>query len=277
VANSIVASAAGPQLPVEIIGADLSGLQFFERAMTVAIHHHGVSIVLARKLALDCEVIVRNPETNEEAVAVVVGRTEGDSAGDVYGLAYLDASADLWHLQIPARAPARIVHLECSGCRSVCTLSLSDIDLEIFATTQELIRPCKKCNTSGIWRETSFEERAKHLVRSPAPALTPESIRSPIEERRQNRRTAIKASACIRFSGMDVIVECENVSKGGFRFKCREEFPEGTRVEAAAPYTKSSTNIFCPAGITYCHKAFDGQFRHGVTYIKRQGTIDWDP
>lgn len=70
----VVTPPAKLQLPVEVIGADLYGQQFFERTRTLTIHQDGVSILLANTLALDSEVILRNPETNEEAIAFVVGQ-----------------------------------------------------------------------------------------------------------------------------------------------------------------------------------------------------------
>jgi hypothetical protein len=72
-------------------------------------------------------------------------------------------------------------------------------------------------------------------------------------------------------------VDCEDISKGGFRFTGRKEYPEGTRVETAVPYATSGTNIFSPSHIKYCLKMPDGQFRHGVAYIKRTSSIGWDP
>jgi hypothetical protein len=277
VANRISTPPAKLELPVEVIGADVFGQQFLESTRTLTIHRAGVSIHLACKLAPDSEVIVRNPETNEEAIATVVGQTSADGTGHVYGLAFLEPSTDLWHVQFLASGPARIVHLECSGCHSVCTLSLSDIDLEIFGATRELIRSCKNCNTSGIWKETSLEVRTKKLGNLSGRDLNPKSIASPMEERRKNRRTAMKTSGCIRFSGVEVVVDCEDVSKGGFRYTSRKEYPEGTRIEAAVPYAKFSTNIFSQASIIYCHKMPDGQFRHGVTYTKTRGWTGWGP
>jgi len=277
VPNPIATPPAKLDLPVEVIGADIYGQQFLESTRTLTIHRDGVSILLACELAPDSEVIVRNPETNEEAIALVVGQTPADTAGHVYGLAFLDPSMDLWNIHFLATGPARIVHLECSGCHSVCTLSLSDIDLEIFGATRELIRSCKNCNTSGIWKETSLEVRTKKLGNLSGRDLNPKSIASPMEERRKNRRTAMKTSGCIRFSGVEVVVDCEDVSKGGFRYTSRKEYPEGTRIEAAVPYAKFSTNIFSQASIIYCHKMPDGQFRHGVTYTKTRGWTGWGP
>jgi hypothetical protein len=276
-ANPIATLPVKSQLPVQVIGADLYGQQFFENTRTLTIHRSGVSILLANMLGPDSEVILRNPETNEEATAFVVGQTREDSAGHVYGLAFLDPSANPWHTQFPAAEAARLVQLECSSCHSECTLSLSDIELENFEATRELTRPCTACNASKAWRETSREAIEKRQSssrgRDPNPKVTP----SPVEERRMNRRAGMKTLACIRFSGLEVVVACEDMSKGGFRFTSRKEYPQGTRVEAAVPYTKSSNNIFTLAGIIYCHKMPDGQFRHGVTYIKNLRSMGWDP
>jgi hypothetical protein len=276
-ANPIATPPVKSQLPVEVIGADLYGQQFFEDTRTLTIHRRGVSILLANKLAPDSEVILRNPENNEEATAFVVGQTSEDRAGHVYGMAFLDPSANPWHIQFPAAEAARMVQLECSSCHSVCTLSLSDIELENFEATRELTRSCTTCNSSKAWRETSREAIEKKPSSSPGQDPNPKVIASPVEERRKSRRAGMKTSACVRFSGVEVVVACEDISKGGFRFTSRKEYPQGMRVEAAVPYTKSSNNIFTLAGIIYCHKMPDGQFRHGVTYIKNLRSIGWDP
>jgi hypothetical protein len=86
----------------------------------------------------------------------------------------------------------------------------------------------------------------------------------------------MKMTACIRFSGLEFVVTCEDISKGGFRFTGRKEFPKGTRVETAVPYAKSGTNIYTPSSIIYCHKTPDGQFRHGVSYTKNRRSPGWD-
>jgi PilZ domain len=307
-ANSIAAPPTKLQLPVEVIGADLYGQQFFENTRTVTIHRNGVSILLENKLGPDTEVIVRNPETNEEAIAFVVGQTSGDGTAHVYGLAFVDTFANIWRLQFPAAEPARTVQLICSGCHSVCAISLTDIELEIFEASRELTRSCDTCNSFMTWKETGAKVARKRPDRSPAPVSHPMTIEhrsetpaatampsanesqgapassssapppvaSPIEERRKNRRAGMKMTACIRFSGLEFVVTCEDISKGGFRFTGRKEFPKGTRIETAVPYAKSGTNIFTPSTIIYCHKMPDGQFRHGVSYTKSRRSSGWD-
>lgn len=254
------------RLPVEVIGADLHGQQFFTRTRTVTIQRNGVSIFLANKLGPESEVILRNPETNEEAVAFVSGQTSEGKTGYVYSLDFPNPSANPWRKLFPAAEAVRVVQLECSGCHSVSTLSLSDIEWEIFEANRELTRPCNGCHSLTTWRETSREPLEKPST-SLRQNLNPSAIASPKQERRKNRRAGMKAAACIRFSGSEIVVACEDISKGGFRFASSKKYSEGTRVEAAVPYTKSSTNIFISARIIYCHKMPDGQFRHGVSYI----------
>jgi len=303
-ANSIATPPAKLQLPVEVIGADLYGQQFFERTETVTIHRNGVSILLENKLGPDTEVIVRNPETNDEAIAFVVGQTSGDGAGHVYGLAFVDTSANLWRLQFPAAERQKTVQLICNGCHSVCAISLTDIELEIFEASRELTRSCDTCNSFMVWKETGGKTARNKLGKSPerstnprvieprgaAPVAlpvppsvpttvgspVPSPVASPVEERRKNRRAGMKMTACIRFSGLEFVATCEDISKGGFRFTGPKEFPKGTRVETAVPYAKSGTNIFVPSSIIYCHKSPDGQFRHGVSYTKNRRSSNWD-
>jgi PilZ domain len=252
------------QFPVEVIGADVFGEQFFERTRTLTIHRNGVSIFLTKKLGLDSEVILHNPETNQEAIALVVGQIPHEDTGHVYGFAFLDSSAHLWNMQFPT-ALAKMVQLECVGCHSLCTFNLSDIELEMFQSWRELKLACAACNGFTTWKETHGELEEKKLKAPPGQELNAGAAVSPIEERRRNRRAGMKTVACVRHSAKEVVVDCEDISKGGFRFTSGKEYPSGIRVEAAAPYTKFSNNIFTSARIIYCHKTPDGKFRHGVT------------
>jgi hypothetical protein len=276
-ANPTATPSAKLPLPVEVIGADLDGQQFFESARILTIHRNGVSILVANKLAPDSELLVRNPKTNKEAAAFVIGQIREDNAGYVYGLAFLDPSADLWPMQLPDPEPARSVLLECSGCHTVSSLSLSGIDLEIFEAKKEFARSCKICKSSRAWKETRKEATKIQPATPPEQKLNPPAAPSAIEEKRKTRRTRMKMTACIRYSGWEDVVVCEDISKGGFRFLGRREYRQGTRVEVSAPYTESNNNMFSRASIVYCLKLPDGQFRHGVSFTKTSGSIGWDP
>ena len=77
----------------------------------------------------------------------------------------------------------------------------------------------------------------------------------------------MKAAGCIRCNGGEIFFECENVSRGGFRFKSREAYPAGMSIEAAVPYAKDSVNIFVAARIAYQQELSSGFRRHGVAYV----------
>lgn len=276
--NSVSTSSLSNQLTVEVIGSDLQGTQFFVRTRTSAVHDNGVSVALAKKLSIGSNVIVRNSDTDEEFSAVVAEILPGPKSGNIYRLAFQETSQEVRTLDLtPAPSePASIVRLECSFCHSVSPIPLSEMDLEIFASTHELIRYCETCYASTEWRESREDRAASRAKKSPGPAETADDASAPARERRQNRRTTMRAMACVRFSGTEIVVECEDISKGGFRFKSTREYPAGTRVDVAVPYTKSSTNIFCPASISYCQQLPEGKFRHGVNYLKRRESTNWN-
>lgn len=275
-ANPAAKPPAKLPLPVEVIGADLDGQQFFEVARILTIHRNGGSLLLANKLAPDCELLVRNPETNEEAIAFVMGQIREERADHIYALAFLDPNADLWQMHSTSPAAAKSILLECSGCQSVCSHSLTGIELELFEARKELARFCTSCKSSRLCRATTKKPNMKEPLGPREQNPIPSSTASSMEEKRKNRRTRMKMTACVRYSGLEEVVACEDISKGGFRFIGRKEYRQGTRVEVSVPYTKSSNNMFSLASIAYSVKLPDGQFRHGVRYTKTSGSIGWD-
>ena len=263
---------------VEVIGSDVFGQQFFENGETMSVYPDGLSIRLKTKLARDSEVIVRDPETNAETLASVLGQIRNDADGTVYALCFLNPAE--WHWRA-AIAPGRSANLslQCSVCHSVSSFSISGISYEMFQATRELTRACEKCKSPKVWRESKSAGVSQPTLRpseaKPGTARDA-SLGKQHDERRKTKRTPMKAPACIRCAGVEVIVQCEDVSKGGFRFVSNKEFPEGTRVEAAVPYTKFSNNIFSHAVVAYCRPMSNGQFRHGMAYIKASGSIPWN-
>jgi hypothetical protein len=274
-ANSLVAFPTELQLPVEVIGCDLFGQQFFETTETLSISRSEVSILLNCKLAADAEVILRNPETNEEAIACVVGQLHEEGDGHVYGLVFLDPSVNLWHIKFPEATSAKMVQLACTTCHGLGTHLLCEAEVEICEAGGELTRRCEKCNSTALWRDpnrlASPKKPANASKQKPIPILAA----TPKEDRRKTRRALMTMTACVRYSGLEDVVTCEDISKGGFRFTGRKQYPEGTRVEVAVPYEDSTTNIFSPAVVKYCHPMPKGLFRHGVSHVKSSGSGTW--
>jgi hypothetical protein len=256
------------QLPVQVIGSDLGGRQFIEDAHTLTVHREGATILLTNKLGPDCEVIVHNLETNEEALARVVGQLRKEDEGHVYAIAFLDHTLDLWHASLPPAAPPRKMILECSRCHTVREQSLSEIEMEVFSVRRDLTRNCAACKSSTVWKETTHKPAEKTEQPPPQANQVSQTSTARTKERRKNRRTPLRTPACVRCSSQDEIVTCEDISRGGFRFISRKQYPKGTYIEAAVPFTESGNNIFSKASIIYSSKTPDGRFRHGVAYLK---------
>src|SRR5271166_2940941 len=152
-AKSVAAFPTEIQMPVEVIGCDLFGQQFFETTETLTISRNEVSILLTTKLAADTEVILRNPETNEEAIACVVGQLHEEGSCHVYGLVFLDPAVNLWHIKFPATGESRMVQLACTGCHEVSAQSLTEADDELLQSARELRRLCNRCNSITVWKD----------------------------------------------------------------------------------------------------------------------------
>jgi hypothetical protein len=271
--NQMSAVPVTGKLPIEVFGTDLDGHQFIEQTQTLSITRDGATIPLANKLASESELIVRNPATSQESLARVVDLVQDAVFVHVYGIAFLDPSVNLWQIEFPDRQSKQPIILECGSCHRVDAVSLSDIETEILESKQSVARHCECSNTSTVWKRTDRRVTERRAVereaddrRKKTSAAQEAASRAPSERRRQ-KRTAMKISACIRCYGGEEVVECEDVSRGGFRFKSQTEYPDGTPIMAAVLYTKSSGDMFVAGRIVF-HQKLDGGFhRHGVAYL----------
>jgi hypothetical protein len=119
----------------------------------------------------------------------------------------------------------------------------------------------------GVSPEDQNEPRTAVLTLSP-PA--PEKPAAPPANRRKHPRVKVNYSACIRHPerGED-IVACEDMSKGGLRFKSPKNYYAQSLIEVAVPYQKGQPAIFVPAKIVYVEELPEQHlFRYGVQYLK---------
>jgi len=89
------------------------------------------------------------------------------------------------------------------------------------------------------------------------------------ENRRKHVRTAVNFKACIRYQNFaDDIVTCEDMSRGGLRFKSRQRYLEKAKIEIAAPYSEGTPPIFVAAQIVFVQElAAERMFRYGIAYL----------
>jgi hypothetical protein len=90
------------------------------------------------------------------------------------------------------------------------------------------------------------------------------------ENRRKHVRTKVNFKGCVRsFAFGDDIVTCEDISRGGLRFKSRKRYAAKAEIEVAAPYSPGMPGIFVRAQIVYVEELEkERAFRYGVAYLK---------
>jgi hypothetical protein len=90
------------------------------------------------------------------------------------------------------------------------------------------------------------------------------------ENRRKHARMRVNFKACVRRAGSaDDVVVCEDMSRGGLRFKSRRQYLEKMLVEVSVPYSPGDQAIFVPAQIVYVQELPEQKvYRYGVMYLR---------
>jgi hypothetical protein len=90
------------------------------------------------------------------------------------------------------------------------------------------------------------------------------------ENRRKHARTRVNFKACVRRPGLpDDVVACEDMSRGGLRFKSSRKYFEKMLIEVAVPYAPSGQAIFVPAQIVFVQELPEqSTYRYGVMYLR---------
>lgn len=103
-----------------------------------------------------------------------------------------------------------------------------------------------------------------------ATMLPPPENDVPRVNRRKHARVKVSYTACIRHPDRgDDLVACEDMSRGGLRFKSRKRYYDRTLIEVAVPYIPGQPAIFIPAQIVFFQELPEQQlFRYGVAYLQ---------
>jgi hypothetical protein len=305
------------EIPILLIGSDLDGKVFSEPTNTVLLSLHGAGIVSHHKLSPEQELILRCPDRNSETAVRIVGQIGASNGIYTYGLAFVDPNLNFWSLEFPPLTPAEIeaglLPLVCSSCKTIEKLENSGIEADMFAVNKSLLRFCKHCGFSTIWKKppevpdpeatsfsaipaprtpsaysspfsvpvqaslqapsttpsqpTIYREPARAVLTLPAPARDPDF---PRVDRRKYPRAKVNYSACVRHPERgDEIVTCEDMSRGGLRFRSKKKYYERSLIEIAVPYVHGQSPIFVPAQIVSAMEVPGEEFfRYGVAYLK---------
>jgi hypothetical protein len=338
------------EIPILLIGSDLDGRMFSENTKTVLLSLHGAGILSRHKLSPEQELVLRWPERNKESEIRVVGHIGSGPDGHTYGVAFFDPHLNFWEIDFPPISSVErelgLISLVCTSCKTLDKIDGSSIEADICATNDAVIRFCKSCGASTLWKSSGSvpapeppapaetaqlplfpppsnsapvpppapSANAPSLALLPAPPAAPsfyaqhsptqgspsseavdysarpglvgeppaavltmpstapalDGPAAPAVNRRKHPRIKVKYSACVRHPERgDDIVQCEDMSKGGLRFKSRKPYYVQSLIEVAVPYAHGQPAIFVPAQIVFVEELPEQQlFRCGVQYLK---------
>jgi len=282
------------EIPIVLSGSDTGGRQFSETTKTLVLSRHGASVVSRYKLVPEQEIFLLAVGTKREVEVRICGEIGEGTEGHIYGVAFVDPSLNYWEIEFPSAGglekDLRRVTLECTGCRQRAVVEFDATEMDVYLVNQSSLRYCRRCLNSTVWKITT-ERPAPEAVapkhEAAAPALKETKLETePVAEpsvapppnRRRERRTKVRFSACIRCAGAtDEIVACEDMSRGGFSFRSNNEYPQKTLIEIALPYTPGQVPIFVAAQIVNVRKLQGGKgYRHGAAYIRSsRKTTTW--
>jgi hypothetical protein len=259
------------RMPVEASWFTNGGAAVTQTAQTLLVSRSGGVLKLAERLSAGQELTLKRQREGKEyktARARVVAEIDHEADGFIYAIHILEPRVDFWDIDFPAphkgeEALARLL-MECSFCQRREVVYLNEPELKSFEIRKCVARHCKHCDTPSIWIEAQAEWKTQEIPAPQAPA------HDRIMPRRNRTRVKARVLACIRQRGFqEEIAVCEDLSKGGISFRSRNQYPEGSRVEVAVPYTPGSGAIFVPIRIVFSQPiASAGLFRHGAAYIK---------
>lgn len=247
-----------------------SGVDKKQSAETLLVSRNGGVIRLDDKLITGQELMLRRQGEGDQvrtARARIVAEIDKEQDGFLYAFAILDPHSDFWDIEFPAphtgnEALARLL-MECGFCQRREVVYLNELELKSFEVRKCVARVCRHCEAPAIWIEAQPDAQ-QPLNSAPPP------IEQRVVPRRNRTRVRARVLACIRRRGFqEEVAVCEDLSKGGISFRSRNEYPEGTRVEVAVPFTPGASAIFVPIRIVFSRAIPSaGLYRHGASYIK---------
>jgi len=242
-----------------------------QNAQTLLVSRNGGVVRLAERLSTGQEITLRRGLAGDHiktARARVVAEIDHEPDGFLFAIAMLEPRADFWDIDFPAphkanEAIARLL-MECSFCQRREVVYLDEMQLKSFEVRKGVARVCKVCDAPSIWIEAQSE------IPSAEPAASKQAEADRVIPRRNRTRIKARVLACIRQRGFqEEVAVCEDLSKGGISFRSRNQYPEGSRLEVAVPFTPGAGAIFVPIRIVFSQPiAAAGLFRHGAAYIK---------
>lgn len=260
------------RMPVEASWFGPEGVAIRRVVETLLVSRNGGVLQFPEKLVSGQEITLKRQREGDDfktARARVVAEIDQDNRGFLYAVSIIEPRADFWDIDFPPphqaeEALARLL-MECGFCQRREVVYLNELELKSFEVRKCVARICVHCDSPSIWVEAHSELKTNNGA--PRAAGTEEQKLLP---RRNRTRVKARVLACIRRRGFqEEVVVCEDLSKGGISFRSRNEYPEGTRLEVAVPFTPGSGAIFVPIRIVSSRAIPSARlYRHGAAYVR---------
>jgi hypothetical protein len=258
------------RMPVEVTWLGNGSVEVRQAAETLLVSRNGGVLRLTEKLFPGQEVTIRRQREGDNwkiGRARIVAEIDQDSTGFLYAFGMVDPRADFWDIDFPApfqaqESLARLL-MECSFCQRREVVYLNEPELKSFEVRKCVARVCPHCDSPSIWIEAQPEVAAEA-------GTSADDGDDRVIPRRNRTRVKARVLACIRRRGFqEEVAVCEDLSKGGISFRSRNQYPEGSRVEVAVPFTPGSAAIFVPIRIVFSQLIpAAGLYRHGAAYVR---------
>jgi len=259
------------QLQVEASWFGSDGTSVKRPAQTLLVSRNGGVVRLPEKLFAGQELsLLRRLEGDQikRARARIMAEIDQEPEGFIYAIAITEPHTDFWDIEFPAphraeEALARML-MECSFCQRREVVYLNEMELKSFEVRRCVARLCKHCDSPSIWVEAHSDAKGGDA------SSTRDADDERVVPRRNRTRIKARVLACIRRRGFqEEVAVCEDLSKGGISFRSRNEYPQGTRLEVAVPYTPGAGAIFVPIRIVFSQPLTSaGLYRHGAAYLR---------
>ena len=143
------------EIRILLLGMDCNGTVFSEETQTVTLSRHGAGIISKHKLSIDGLLIMRFSGGSTETAIRLVGQLGQDARGFVYGVAFVDEEEDFWELKFPP-PPVWSVNvdgpMQCESCKQCEVVDQSEVEADVFALSESILRYCIYCGTPTVWR-----------------------------------------------------------------------------------------------------------------------------
>jgi hypothetical protein len=164
------------EIPIVLIGSDLDGSVFSEPTKTVLLSLHGAGVLSRHKLCAEQEMVLRCPDSNKEAEIRVVGQLGTQEGVHTYGVAFVDPNLKFWDVEFPPLSLVErergLLSLVCNSCKALEKIDDTGIEADICATGEGVLRFCKRCGSSTLWKPAQPQTLT---------AVSPESL-SPVDD-----------------------------------------------------------------------------------------------